>query len=185
MVSFSFCGCVRVRAWVHGSLNNSLALTSSKTTHKESDEALPGGSPWRPSVKIHGKLHHYVGPLNPGTGEAKQFAQLYVHDPTVEAADEEFKSRWAALDLGKVSGAEERRMYTLLRDVQAVYHAENAWVQDFVMAAELFEEEGADAASLLISRNERPQDTHARQYDSPSSLFASCLQPASSLEASI
>ena len=77
-------------------LNNSLALASSSMTQPKN---LPGGSSWRPTVSVQGKLHHNIGPLNPDDGAERRYAQLYVHDPSFDD-EAETAGRCASLRLG-------------------------------------------------------------------------------------
>ena len=151
------------------SLNNALALASQVV---ETPNNLPGRSGWAPSVSIQGKLHHLVGPLEPdvdehGNVETRKWAQLYVHDPAADDAEAaELDARSASLKLGRgTSVAERQRVLSLLAALQSTMHDENTYVQDFMMAGELFASDGVDEAELVISRDERPTDAHARQYD--------------------
>ena len=127
----------------------------------------PGGSTWVPAVTIQGKLYHRLGPLSPADGETKQFAQLYVHDPADTEATTEFDARLAGFRFSKgTSEAERARVAHLLRLLQDAMHTEHAYVQDFIMAAELFESNDAgQPAELLISRDARPDETARTQYD--------------------
>ena len=153
------------------SLNNALALASQCV--KEPNNR-PGRSRWVPSVCIQGKLHHRVGPLEPdvnehGNVETRKFAQLYVHDPATEDDGAEFDARAAGMKFGSsTSNTERERVLSLLGALQSTMHDENTYVQDFMMAGELFATDGLDNAELIISRDARPADEHARRYD-PSS----------------
>lgn len=150
-------------------LNNSLALASQVVKDPNN---RPGRSGWAPSVSIQGKLHHLVGPLQTEPGETRKWAQLYVHDPAAvdEAADDdELQARYATLKWPSgTSGPEKDRVLALLRALQSTLHDENTYVHDFMMAGELFATEGAADVELVISRDCRPTDAHARQYDPPS-----------------
>jgi len=42
---------------------------------------------------------------------------------------------------------------------------ENTYARDFIAAAELFATDDVENATLVISRDARPSDAHARQYD--------------------
>ena len=126
---------------------------------------LPGGSTWRPTVAVQGKLYHNVGALNPADGVDRRWAQLYVHDPSFDA-DAETVARIGSLRLGtSVSAAERTSTSALLEALQYMLHDSNAYVQDFISAGELFEQEPTTQALLILSRDARPADTHARQYD--------------------
>ena len=154
-------------------MNNSLALASQVVTEPKN---RPGRSQWVPSVSIQGKLYHMVGPLEPdvhedGRVDTRQWAQLYVHDPAVGNDDDEteLQARFAGLKFSdRTSHVEKERVLSLLRVLQDVMHDENTYVHDFIMAGELFATEGVEGAELVISRDTRPVEAHARQYDPPS-----------------
>ena len=127
----------------------------------------PGPSTWVPAVTIQGKIYHRLGPLAPPDGETKQFAQLYVHDPADTEATTEFDARLAGFRFSKgTSGAERSRVAQVLRWLQEAMHADNAYVRDFIMAAELFASgDAGQPAELLISRDARPDEATRTQYD--------------------
>jgi len=158
----------RLDAMKHArSLNNALALAS-QVVHRPN--TLPGNSTWAPSVKIQGKLYHKLGPLLPGD-DTPRFAQIYIHDPAEDAQtalQSEHLTRVANMRFSNgTSVAERERTTALLSRLQTMLHASNPWVQDFVMAGELMQTDLVDEAELIISRDVRPVDAQARQFDPP------------------
>ena len=141
-------------------LNNSLALASSSISQPRN---LPGGSSWSPTVSVQGKIYHNIGALNPADGADRRWAQMYVFDPSFDETTE----RLASLRLGSrnVSQRERANTEALLTALQHALHTDNSYVQDFITAGELFEEEPATPVELVLSRDARPADAHARQYD--------------------
>ena len=125
-----------------------------------------------PSVAIQGKLYHKIGPLehDPDNPQwPRSFAQLYVHDPALDEAsanDDEFQARAGNLKWpSNTSRLEKDRVLALLRSLQTMMRTENTYARDFIAAAELFATDDVENATLVISRDARPSDAHARQYD--------------------
>ena len=67
--------------------------------------------------------------------------------------------------LPQVSARERMNTEALLEALQYMMHDNNTLVQDFISAGELFAEEETTEAQLVLSRDARPADAHARQYD--------------------
>ena len=141
-------------------LNTALSLASMVTRN-----VRPADGGYAPSVALQGRLYHRLGPLQAGEGHQPSFAQLYVHDPA--CAD---PSAEAAMRLGHVplprgtSAAVQQRLLTLLEQLQVLLREVNPYVQDFILASELPDDQ-VDQQRLVISAEARPADQHARRYN--------------------
>ena len=120
---------------------------------------------YAPSVIIQGRLYHRVGPLQARDGERPSFAQIYVNDPDCDDPAAEAALRLGHVPLPRGTREPERaRLLTLLEQLQVLLRQVNPYVQDFIHAAELPEEE-VQQQRLVVSADARPADQHPRRYN--------------------
>ena len=113
-------------------LNNAMSMSSMPVR----TPPVPGGSSWRPSVCIEGKLHHKMGTLaNPATGTAR-YAQLYVHDPNI---GDKAVLRFAGQGFRSVHKipAKAAEIKELLNKLHEALEGCNPYVQDIITAGEV------------------------------------------------
>ena len=141
-------------------LNTALSLASLMTR----DVRQPGGG-FSPSVVIQGRLYHRIGPLRARDGEEPAFAQIYVNDPDCDDPAAEAALRLGHVPLPRSTREPERaRLLALLEQLQVLLRQVNPYVQDFIHAAELPEEE-VQQQRLVVSADARPADQHPRRYN--------------------
>ncbi|KAF0308282.1 hypothetical protein FJT64_020477 [Amphibalanus amphitrite] len=141
-------------------LNTALSLASMMTR-----EVRPADGGYAPSVVIQGRLYHRLGPLEAGDGHEPSFAQIYVNDPACADPATEAAMRLGHVPLPRAtSPAVRQRLLTLLEDLQILLREVNPYVQDFILASELPEDQ-VDQQQLVISAEARPADQHRRRYN--------------------
>ncbi|XP_043242049.1 uncharacterized protein LOC122391808 [Amphibalanus amphitrite] len=141
-------------------LNTALSLASLMTREVQQ----PGGG-FSPSVVIQGRLYHRIGPLRARDGEEPAFAQIYVNDPECDDPAAEAAQRLGHVPLPRSTREPERaRLLALLEELQVLLRQVNPYVQDFIHAAELPEEE-VQHQRLVVSADARPADQHPRRYN--------------------
>ncbi len=149
-------------------MNNALSLASLKCSPPP---PLPGGSNYRPSVTIQGKVFIGMGHLHfdawnhPNENKRQpMFAQLYVLDP--DHADKEHELRLKTLFLpDSVTNAEKRTLEELLQTLQAELRQHNPYVADFKFASEILQRGNPPTVQLILDERQRPAETHERQYN--------------------
>lgn len=141
-------------------LNNALALASQKVK-----EVFPPQQGFSPCVVLQGRLYHQVGPLQAAEGEVPTFAQIYINDPDCDHPEAEAAIRLGHCRLPASTPAPtQRRLLSLLEQLQLLLREVNPFVQDFLHAAELPEDE-VRQANLIISAEARPANQHPRRYN--------------------
>jgi hypothetical protein len=146
--------------------NNSLALASTVAKCPLGSKPLPGGGNWCPTVLIEGKLHHYVGSIQPKDGETERYAQLYVSDPSGQNTTT-VKARAAYLHLPKSASSRERATcMALLKELAAVFRSCNPYVQDIISAGEIMSAHDDVPERTFVIDNEKrdPTKAHAGVY---------------------
>ena len=124
----------------------------------------PGQGGWQPSVIFLGRVQTRVGPLLPSPGATPKFAQLYVHDPSMEST-----MRFNNMTLPSNISIQERTvLQELLQRVQECLHEVNPFIHDFKQILELPNEEIANG--LLVISAKAPTGEHARRYNVQTNL---------------
>ena len=139
--------------------NNALALSSLAVNIKK----FSGG--FAPCVVFEGKVSQRIGPLFPEEGEEPKFAQLDVHDPGTEHT-----TRIQNINLPNTMTKKEIQTSThLLLKLQELLKEVNSFVKDLLHICEIQDDELA-LGKLVISCKDRPEGSHARQYNAQQSL---------------
>ena len=126
-------------------LNNALALASIKVEHKQA-----GGRGYNPSVVIQGKAYYFIGPIQADDGVQPQFAQLYVHDPTLEDA-----ARKNNLYLPRSTNVQERTIAEeILIELQNELKGCNPYVRNFIQICDIPDDQLSNA-TIFISEKEK------------------------------
>ena len=131
------------------SINNAVCLTSIKGKQK----TFGGG--FTPNVVYEGKVTYRVGPLQAAEGEKPCFAQLYVHDPSLETG--------LTIPAG-TSMRQKKILQQVLVKVQNDLHQFNPFVRDFKQIVDIPETELGEA-KIVISAKARPNGEHERRYN--------------------
>ena len=136
------------------SINNAVCLTSIKGKQR----TFPGG--FTPNVVYEGKVTYRVGPLQAAEGEKPCFAQLYVHDPSLETG---LRLSGMTIPAG-TSTRQKKILQEVLVKVQNDLHQFNPFVQDFKQIVDIPETELGEA-KIVISAKARPSGEHERRYN--------------------
>ena len=124
--------------------NNALALASLGCN----EHVMYGFSP---TFKIQGKVYHQIGSLRPQEGQVPKFAQIYFHQ-----TDHETENRLRF---------NPHLNFDILIILQNCLHNVNSYVRSLKSALQ-FADEHPDV-KLILSAEKKPSDTHARQYNLP------------------
>ena len=120
---------------------------------------------YTPSVIFQGQVTHLLGPLSNSEGERPQYAQIYVHDPSLEES-----IRFNNLIIPRnMSLVEKQALQDVVRRVQECLVEVNPFIRDFRQIMELGDEELAQG-KIIISPNQRPRNQHPRRYNRASSF---------------
>ena len=136
------------------SINNAVCLTSIKGKQK----TFGGG--FAPNVVYEGKVTYRVGPLQAAEGEKPCFAQLYVHDPSLETG---LRLSGMTIPAG-TSTRQKKILQKVLVKVQNDLHQFNPFVRDFKQIVDIPETELGEA-KIVISAKARPSGEHERRYN--------------------
>ena len=101
------------------SINNAVCLTSVQVKERK----FQGG--FNPSIVFEGKVQHRVGPLQAENGEEPRFAQLYVHDPSLEAS-QRFKNMSIPRNM---STSQKENLVRGLNKLKDVLHKHNPMLE--------------------------------------------------------
>jgi hypothetical protein len=136
------------------SINNAVCLTSIKGKQK----AFGGG--FTPCVVYKGKVSYLVGLIQAADGERPCFAQLYMHDPSLETG-----LRFRGMTIP--AGASERKKKILekvLVKVQDDLHKFNPFIRDFKQIMDI-DDDQLGQGKIVISAKSRPTGEHERCYN--------------------
>ena len=136
------------------SINNAVCLTSIVVKHRNFDQAF------NPSVIFEGRVQQLAGPIQAADGEQPCFAQLYVHDPSMESV-ERFRNISIPPNMSK---PKKQILENQLKSVQDAIHRVNPFVKDFKQIVDIPEED-LGHAKIVISAKSRPSGTHERRYN--------------------
>ena len=145
------------------SINNAVCLTSIKGKQK----TFGGG--FAPNIVYEGKVTYLVGPLQAAEGEKPCFAQLYVHDPSLETG---LRLSGMTVPAG-LSKKQKKILQQVLVKVQDDLHQFNPFVRDFKQIVEIDEAE-LGQGKIVISAKARPTGEHERRYNQQVS-YMHCL----------
>ena len=105
-------------------------------------------------------MTYLVGPLQAAEGERPCFAQLYVHDPSLETG-----LRLSGMTIPAGTSTRQRKiLQQVLVKVQNDLHQFNPFVRDFKQIVEIPETELGEA-KIVISAKARPIGEHERRYN--------------------
>lgn len=133
--------------------NNKFALTSTGMTHAEPND----GNPWKPNIRISGKVYHYIGSFVPESGREPLFLQVYFLDDEAAATQRQAPVGNETLDPD------------ILAKLQAMLHEENSYVRSFKAVAARVRENPDDfrECTIVIDPNARPQGVHPGRLNLP------------------
>ena len=105
-------------------------------------------------------------------GDEPRFAQLYVHDPTLEDV-----ARKNNVYLPRNTTPEERRIAEgILIELQNELKGCNPYIRNFIQICEIPDEE-LNTATIFINEKERPADAGSRTYTSDNLTEVSICMP--------
>ena len=140
------------------SYNNALAMAS---LGFDEMVRMPG---FNPTLKFGGKMYHQIGPLQSSDGKAKNFAQMYINDPSVDA-EAEANRRIESVTLERSDHKLDRK--TML-ELQKMMHDHNPYVESFKALMDIPEEEVKDV-DFVLRKDKTPINNHKGRYNLPSS----------------
>ena len=141
------------------SLNNAVCLTSIMVKHRHFQHGF------NPSIIFEGRVQQLAGSLQAAEGEKPCFAQLYVHDASMETG-ERFKNMTLPQN---ISNIKKQKLESHLKIVQDAIHRVNPFVKDFKQIVDIPEEE-LGHGKIIISAKARPSGEHARRYNAQINL---------------
>ena len=103
---------------------------------------MPG---FNPTLKFGGKMYHKIGPLQASDGKAKNFAQMYISDPTMDS-ETEAERRIQAVTLERKDHKLNKK--TML-ELQEMMHNCNPYVASFKALVDIPDEEVQDLEFVL------------------------------------
>ena len=137
------------------SLNNSLCLTSIQV--KTRDFA---NSRFCPSIIFQGRATQRAGPLIAAEGDTPCFAQLLIHDPSLQSS-----IRFQNMTIpANMSSVQKKMIKEILEELQLELQKHNPFVQDFMQVIEI-PPENLEHGKIVISAKNRPLGEHARRYN--------------------
>ena len=140
-------------------INNAVCLTSLKVKHHDF------GQGYIPNVIFEGKVQQFAGPLQAAEGEKPCFAQLYVHDPSLETGQ-----RFNNMTIpASMSSSQKKILEGVLKSVQTVLHKVNPFVRDFKQIMDIPAEE-LKQGKIVISAKAKPSEEHERRYNAQINL---------------
>ena len=140
-------------------INNAVCLSSIKVKNRQ----FEGG--FNPNVIFEGKVQQFAGPLQAAEGDKPCFAQLYVHDPSLETG-QRFKNMTIQ---SSMSSSQKRILESVLKTVQEVIHKVNPFVKDFKQIMDIPADE-LGQGKIVISAKARPNGEHERRYNAQLNL---------------
>ena len=136
------------------SINNAVCLTSIK------GKTRTFGGGFTPSIVYEGRVSYLAGPLQAAEGEKPCFAQLYVHDPSLETG-----LRLSGMTIAAGTSEKQRKiLQQVLVKVQSDLHKYNPFVRDFKQIVDMDEAE-LGQGKIVISAKARPTGEHERRYN--------------------
>ena len=113
------------------SINNAVCLSSLKVQTRHFERGF------NPNIIFEGKVQQFVGPIQAGVGEQPRFAQIYVHDPKLEAS-----IRFQNMSIPEnMSTTQKEILKDVLQVVQKALHKHNPFVRDFKQIKDIPREE--------------------------------------------
>ena len=141
------------------SFNNSLCLSSIKVKERSFSRG------YKPAVIFEGRVMNIVGPMIASVGETPVFAQLYVHDPSLEITQ-----RFRNMSIpASTSSAQKRILCTILSKLQTVMKEVNPYIKDFKQVCEISDEE-LEQGKIILSAKKKPSVEHSRRYNLQTNL---------------
>ena len=135
-------------------INNAVCLTSIQVKERKFT------SGFTPCVVFEGKLTHRVGPLQAAEGQKPCFAQIYVHDPSLETAIR-FNNMFIP---GNMSEPQKKILKEILEKVQQDLHSHNPFIQDFKQITDM-DVDQLGQGKIVISAKKKPTGEHERRYN--------------------
>ena len=114
------------------------------------------------TFRIHGMVHHSIGQLLPREGQPRAFAQIYIHNGTLQA---ELEYRQQHL---------EARSLPELRGLQDMMHNHNPFVSFFKHGIEVIAQHGAADIRMTIRADGLPDP---RTYNAPTVPKIAVIMP--------
>ena len=117
-----------------------------------------GNSAFNPTLTIQGRLHHFVGPLNPAEGLRPKYLSVYIHESLDNENDRDSHRQ------EDFPGT----ILAVLTQLQSMLSMQNSLVQSFVSLRELSVLNAAPRnVQLTIQADRRPINGHERRYNAP------------------
>ena len=134
-------------------INNAVCLTSIKVKNRHFDN-------FNPSVIFEGRVQQLAGPLQAAEGEKPCFAQLYVHDSSMETGMR-FKNMTIPSNMSK---SQKKILEKILKTVQDNLHRVNPFIRDIKQIIDIPASE-LEHGKIVISAKARPKGQHERRYN--------------------
>ncbi len=143
--------------------NNALCMAS---VHANWVSRGEGQSNFNPTVTLQGRIHHFLGALQPAPGRRPAFLSVYIHDTDFEVQSELRSQNFAGVDR------------VLLKSLTSMLNQHNACVQSFMSLHELARDNApTERYKIGIHADKRPANEHVRRYNGPSCSEVAALIP--------
>ncbi len=143
--------------------NNALCMAS---VHARWVTRGQGKSSFNPTATLQGRVHHFLGALEPAPGKRPAFLSVYIHDPDLEV-----QSRIRTQNVAGVEG-------TVLKELTRMLMGCNSYVQTFLSLQDIVNEGAAtDRYKIVIHADKKPAAEHVRRYNGPSCSEVAALIP--------
>ncbi len=116
-----------------------------------------GRSHFSKTVTLQGRIHHFLGALQPAPGGSPAFLSVYIRD-TVFYVHTELRSH-------NFAGVHR----ALLTNLASMLTQHNAYIQSFMSLYKLARDNApTDQHKIVIHADKRPANEHVRRYKGPS-----------------
>ncbi len=125
-----------------------------------------GQSNFNPTVTCQGRIHHFLGALQPATGRRPAFLSVYIHDTDFDVQSELRSQNFACVDRA------------LLTSLASMLNHHNTYVQSFMSLHEVARDNApTDRYKIVIHADKRLANEHVRRYNGPSCSEVAALIP--------
>ncbi len=125
-----------------------------------------GQSNCNPTVTLQGRIHHFLGALQPAPGRKPAFLSVCIHDTDFDVLSELRSQNFAGVDRA------------LLTSLATMLNQHNTYVQSFMSLHELARDNApTDRYKIVIHADKGPANEHLRRYNGPSSSAGAAVIP--------
>ncbi len=125
-----------------------------------------GNSSFNPTVTVQGRIHHYIGGLQPAPGRSSASFAIYIFDTELDVQSEIRSHNVPIVSQG------------LMTRLAHMLHQSNSYVRSFLRLGEWMREDTPSPEyQIVIHADRRPSGEHVRRYNGPSCPEVAALIP--------